>query len=54
MKSFYYNDRIDSNATRKDPLHFYLMEKTNKLFEYITGCDFNVNIDWQDNRGEIR
>ncbi len=52
--AFRWIDRIDSNSSSSDPLYFRLLETVNGVAEWITGADFPVNIDWEDNRATVR
>ena len=51
---FKWIDRIDSNANKNDPWWFRSLETLNEGAEWITGADFPVEIDWKDNRPEVR
>jgi hypothetical protein len=51
---FRWFDRIDNNPSRNDPWYFWLFETANEIPEWLTGCDFDVEIDWQDNRNDVR
>ena len=51
---FRWFDRIDNNPSRNDPFFMWLGEIINIIPETITGADFDVEIDWQDDRDEER
>lgn len=51
---FRWYDRIDTNPNSNDSLGFEILETLNVICEWLTGADFPVEIDWQDNREDVR
>jgi hypothetical protein len=51
---FRWFDRIDNNPSRNDPWYQWIGETLNQVPEWLTGCDFDVQIDWQDDRAQER
>lgn len=51
---FRWFDRIDNNPSQNDGFWFWLLESGNQIPEWLTNAAFDVQIDWGDNRQEIR
>ena len=51
---FRWFDTIDSSPNSKDPWWFQLLETLNEIPEWITAAEFDVEIDFEDNRPIIR
>jgi RHS repeat-associated protein len=54
MGKFRWFDRIDNNPNRNDGFWFWLLESVNQIPEWLTNAAFDVQIDWQDDRKDVR
>jgi hypothetical protein len=51
---FRWYDTIDSNPSTADDPVFWALEAVNQIPEWISGAAFDVQIDWADDRQEVR
>jgi hypothetical protein len=51
---FIWHDEIDSNASENDGLWQRFLETLNRIPEWLTGADFDIEVDWEDTREEER